>query len=104
MKYLLLLLSISLFAQQPAEVFAVYGKPYSKRISIEKVITHLRELKSQSNSLYGEAVDFYYLKIASTGKNKWLEKLEEFSLDPNCPAKNRTKNRTKTEQPRFEWN
>lgn len=91
MKYLFFLLSFSLFAQQPTEVFAVYGKPNSKRISIEKVILHLRELKSQSSVKYGEAVDFYYQKIASTGKNKWLEKLEEFSLDPDCPAKNRIK-------------
>lgn len=91
MKYLFFLLSFSLFAQQPAEVFAVYGKPNSKRISIEKVILHIRELKSQSSGKYGEAVDFYYFKIAATGKNKWLEKLEEFSLDPYCPAKNRIK-------------
>ena len=91
MKILFFLLSFSLVAQQPVEVFTVYGKPNSKRISIEKVILHIRDLKSQSSISYGEAVDYYYMKIAATGKNNWIEKLEEFSLDPACTAKMRDK-------------
>jgi thioredoxin-related protein len=31
------------------------------------------------------------MKIAATGKNNWIEKLEEFSLDPACTAKMRDK-------------
>jgi thiol-disulfide isomerase/thioredoxin len=76
-----------MYAQQSAENFPIFGDRQAKRISIEKVIIHIRELKNQSSNSYGEAVDFYYLKIASTGKNSWIEKLEEFSLDPDCPAK-----------------
>lgn len=91
MKYVLLFLSFSLFAQHSAVVFPVYGQKQAKRISIEQVIIHIRELKTKSSITYGEAVDFYYKKIASTGKNQWIEKLEEFSLDPDCPAKSRIK-------------
>ena len=68
-------------------VITVYGHPQARRISIEQVILHIRDLKLKSASKYGEAVDYYYKKIASTGKNQWIEKLEEFSLDPDCPAK-----------------
>ena len=91
MKYILLFFSLTVFAQQSSEVFPVYSQPQSRPISIDRVILHIRELKIQSSIKYGEAVDFYYLKIVSAGKNQWLEKLEEFSQDPNCPAKNRTK-------------
>jgi hypothetical protein len=80
-----------MYAQQSAENFPIFGDHEAKRISIEKVIIHIRELKNQSSIRYGQAVDFYYLKIASTGKNSWIEKLEEFSLDPDCPAKFREK-------------
>lgn len=87
MKYLFLFLSFSLIAQNPVGVITVYGHPQARRISIEQVILHIRDLKLKSASKYGEAVDYYYKKIASTGKNQWIEKLEEFSLDPDCPAK-----------------
>ncbi|UAJ14632.1 TlpA family protein disulfide reductase [Aquirufa lenticrescens] len=91
MKYVLLFLSFSLFAQRPAVIFPVYDQPKAKRISIIQVVIHIRELKTKSFIKYGEAVDFYYKKIASTGKNQWIEKLEEFSLDPDCPANSRAK-------------
>ena len=91
MKYIFFLLSFSVFAQQPVDIFPVFAQTQSRYISIERVILHIRELKTQSSIKYGEAVDFYYRKIVSLGKNQWLKKLEEFSLDPNCPAKNRTK-------------
>lgn len=87
----LLLLSFNIYSQQAAETILAFDNKYGKRISIDSAINHIRELKRQSSIQYGEAVDFYYLKIASTGKNKWIEKLEEFSLDPDCLAKNRTK-------------
>jgi thioredoxin-related protein len=91
MKYILLFFSLTVFAQQPSEVIPVYSQPQSRPISIDRVILHIRELKTQSSIKYGEAVDFYFRKIVSSGKNQWLEKLEEFSQDPHCPAKNRTK-------------
>lgn len=92
MKYVLFVfLSFSTFAQKSSELFPVYGNPKAQFISIDKVIVHIRELKSKSLANYGEAVDFYYRKIASAGKNNWIEKLEEFSLDPKCPAKSRSK-------------
>lgn len=91
MKYLFLFLSFSLLAQNHVGVIPVFGQPQSKRISIEQVVLHIRALKSKSDSKYGEAVDYYYKKIASTGKNQWIEKLEEFSLDPDCPAKLKSK-------------
>lgn len=87
MKYILLFLSFSVFAQQPIDVFPVYSQPQSRNISIDRVILHIRELKTQSSIKYGEAVDFYYRKFVSLGKNNWIEKLEEFSLDPACTAK-----------------
>lgn len=88
MKYILFFfLSFSLFAQKSSELFPVYGNPKAKFISIDKVLLHIRELKSKSINNYGEALDFYYRKIASAGKNNWIEKLEEFSMDPACPAK-----------------
>jgi thioredoxin-related protein len=91
MKYILLFFSLTVFAQQPSEVFPVYSQPKSRPISIDKVIIHIRELKTKSSIKYGEAVDFYFREIVSAGKNQWLEKLEEFSQDPQCPAKNRIK-------------
>ena len=91
MKYILLVISFYVFAQQPVDLFTVYGQPQARRISIEKVILHIRELKTQSSTKYGDAVDFYFKKIISSGKNQWIEKLEEFSLDPECTAKNKVK-------------
>jgi hypothetical protein len=91
MKYILLFISFYVFAQQPVDLFTVYGQPQARRISIEKVILHIRELKTQSSTKYGDAVDFYFKKIISSGKNQWIEKLEEFSLDPECTAKNKVK-------------
>jgi thiol-disulfide isomerase/thioredoxin len=85
------LLSFSIYAQQSAENFSVFGKPQAKYISIDNVLIHIRELKIKSSISYGEAVDFYYHRFVSTGKNQWIEKLEEFSLDPDCPAKFRNK-------------
>jgi thioredoxin-related protein len=88
MKFLLFFfLSFSIFAQKSNELFPVFGNPKTRFIPIDKVVLHIRELKSKSLANYGEAVDFYYRKIASAGKNNWIEKLEEFSLDPVCPAK-----------------
>lgn len=87
MKYILLFISFYVFAQQPVDLFPVYGQPQARRISIERVIIHIRELQSQSSINYGEAVDFYFKKIVSSGKTNWIEKLEEFSLDPACTAK-----------------
>lgn len=91
MKYVLLFLSFSLLAQHPVGVFPVYDQPQARRISIEQVLIHIRDLKEKSAIKYGEAVDFYYKKIASMGKNQWIEKLEEFSLDPACQARYREK-------------
>ena len=91
MKYILLFFSLTVFAQQPIEVFPVYSQPKSRLISIDNIILHIRELKRQSSVKYGEAVDFYFREIVSSGKNQWLEKLEEFSQDPQCPAINRIK-------------
>ncbi len=91
MKYILLFFSLTVFAQQPIEVFPVYSQPKSRLISIDNIILHIRELKRQSSVKYGEAVDFYFREIVSSGKNQCLEKLEEFSQDPQCPATNRIK-------------
>ncbi len=91
MKYVLVFLSFSLLAQHPVGVFPVFDQPQARRISMEAVLVHIRNLKAKSSFKYGEAVDFYYKKIASTGKNQWIEKLEEFSLDPDCPANSRAK-------------
>lgn len=91
MKYVLVFLSFSLLAQHPVAVFPVFDQPQARRISMEAVLVHIRNLKAKSSFKYGEAVDFYYKKIVSTGKNQWIEKLEEFSLDPDCPANSRAK-------------
>lgn len=91
MKLVFLLFSLSLFGQSTAKIFPVFDQPLAKYISIEQVILHIRTVKAKSASKYGEAVDFYYRKIASTGRKKWIEKLEEFSLDPACPALSRSK-------------
>jgi thiol-disulfide isomerase/thioredoxin len=80
-----------MLAQHPVGILPVYDQPQAKRISMEAVLVHIRDLKAKSSIKYGEAVDFYYKKIASMGKNQWIEKLEEFSLDPDCPAKSRAK-------------
>ncbi len=93
-----LLISFVLSAQNSTESFPVFGNTQAKNISIDSVIIHIRELKTKSSIFYGEAVDFYYLKIASTGKNSWIEKLEEFSLDPTCPAKLKDKINVKIEK------
>jgi thioredoxin-related protein len=90
MKYILLVLfPCFVFAQKPAETFAVFGNIPSKRISIDQLILHIRKLKATSQSAYGASVDFYYRQIAATGNSQWMEKLEEFSLDPACTAKKR---------------
>lgn len=91
MKYILLFLSIPLLAQYPEGVFPVFDQPQARRISMEAVLIHIRNLKAKSSIKYGEAVDFYFKRFASTGKNNLIEKLEEFSLDPECPAKSRAK-------------
>ena len=91
MKYILLFISFYVFAQQSVDLFPVYGQPQARRISMEKVIIQIRELKTQSSTKYGDAVDFYFRKIISSGKNQWVNKLEEFSLDPECLAKNKVK-------------
>ena len=88
---ILFLFPIVLIAQNSTVLFPVFENHQAKYISIDRVIIHIRELKTKSSSSYGEAVDFYYLKIASSGKNTWIEKLEEFSLDPDCPSKFRDK-------------
>ena len=51
------------------------------------VISRIRETRLNDPIHYGDVLDFYYPKIAATGKNEWIEKLAEFSLDPDCPAK-----------------
>jgi thiol-disulfide isomerase/thioredoxin len=51
------------------------------------VISRIREAKLSNSLHYGDVLDFYYPKIAATGKKEWVEKLAEFSLDPDCPAK-----------------
>lgn len=92
MKYmLLLLLPLSIYAQTKVDKLPVFDQPSAKYISIEEIINHIRELKELSPIQYGNAVDFYFQKIAKSGKNEWMEKLGEFSLDQNCPAKNRIK-------------
>jgi thioredoxin-related protein len=91
LKYLLLLLPLHIFAQSKIEIIPVFDQPSAKYVSIEKAILHIRELKAISSIQYGKAVDFYFHKIVKTGKNEWIEQLEEFTLDPDCPAKNRSK-------------
>ena len=72
---ILFLFPIVLIAQNSTVLFPVFENHQAKYISIDRVIIHIRELKTKSSSSYGEAVDFYYLKIASSGKNTWIEKL-----------------------------
>ena len=83
----LIFLSYTGFCQNKAEVFPDYKKTNQKKISIEMVISRIRETRLSDSLHYGDALDFYYPKIAATGKNEWVEKLAEFSLDPDCPAK-----------------
>lgn len=89
--FVFLLLSMPLLGQKSTDIFPVFNQPQSKRISIEKVLIDIREIKKNYPNRYAAAVDFYYLKIIATGKNQWIEKLEEFSLDPDCQATFRTK-------------
>jgi len=83
----LILLSYSGFCQGKSEVFPDFKQSNKKQLSIEMVISRIRETRRSDSLHYGDALDFYYPKIAATGKNDWIEKLAEFSLDPNCPAK-----------------
>ena len=54
---------------------------------INFVFNSANQLISLEGVKFGDALDFYYPKIAATGKNDWIEKLAEFSLDPDCSAK-----------------
>jgi len=83
----LIFLSFTGFCQNKAEVFPDYKESNQKKLSIEMVISRIRETRRSDSLHYGDALDFYYPKIAATGKNEWVEKLAEFSLDPDCPAK-----------------
>lgn len=85
----LLFLSFNIIAQQASETILAFENKQGKRISIDSVISHIRKLKRESPNRYGEAVDYYYKKLAEYGKDSWIVKLEEFSLDSSCPAKNR---------------
>jgi thioredoxin-related protein len=67
--------------------FPDFKQSNQKKLSIETVISRIRETRLSDSLHYGDALDFYYPKIAATGKNDWIEKLAEFSLDPDCPAK-----------------
>jgi hypothetical protein len=89
--FILFLFPFMVFGQKSAITFPVYGEVQAKRISIDEVILHIRKLKTTSTMDYGKAVDFYFRHIASAGKNEWIEKLEEFSLDPDCPSPSREK-------------
>ena len=83
----LILLSFTGFCQGKSEVFPDFKQSNQKKLSIEMVISRIRETSLSDSLNYGDALDFYYPKIAATGKNEWVEKLAEFSLDPDCPAK-----------------
>ncbi len=83
----LILLSYTGFCQGKSEVFPDFKRSNQKKLSIEMVISRIRETRLSDSLQYGDALDFYYPKIAATGKNDWIEKLAEFSLDPDCPAK-----------------
>jgi thioredoxin-related protein len=83
----LIFLSYTGFCQNKAAVFPDYKQYNQKKLSIEMVIYRIRETRRSDSLHYGDALDFYYPKIAATGKNEWVEKLAEFSLDPDCPAK-----------------
>jgi len=87
----LIFLSFTGFCQNKAEVFPDYKESNQKKLSIEMVISRIRETRRSDSLHYGDALDFYYPKIAATGKNEWVEKLAEFSLDPDCPAKYKQK-------------
>jgi len=83
----LFLLSYTGFCQVKSDVFPDLKQSNQKKISIEMVISRIREAKLSNSLHYGDVLDFYYPKIAATGKKEWVEKLAEFSLDPDCPAK-----------------
>ncbi len=83
----LILLSFTGFCQGNSEGFPDFRQSNQKKLSIEMVISRIRETRVSDSLHYGDALDFYYPKIAATGKNDWIEKLAEFSLDPDCPAK-----------------
>lgn len=86
-----LLLSFQSYSHASVDIFPVFDNSKARYISLENVLNRIRELKTISHVKYGEAVDYYFTKFIQRGKNNLIEKLEEFSLDPNCPAKNRTK-------------
>ena len=88
---LLILIPLGGFAQNSEKILPEFNAPKSPKISIEEVVLRIRDMKHHSPENYGKVVDYYYLKIASTGRNNWIEKLEEFSLDPSCEAKYRLK-------------
>ena len=83
----LILLSFTGFCQGKSVGFPDFKQSNQKKLSIEMVISRIRETRRSDSLHYGDALDFYYPKIAATGKNDWIEKLAEFSLDPDCPAK-----------------
>lgn len=89
--FCLLFLSYHSYSQASADMFPVFDKTKTSYISLENVLNQIRELKSISPIKYGEAVDYYFTKFAQRGKNNLIEKLEEFSLDPSCPAINKVK-------------
>lgn len=72
-------------------MFPVFDNNKAHYISLENALNRIRELKSISPIKYGEAVDYYFIKFIQRGKNNLIKKLEEFSLDPSCPAKNKVK-------------
>lgn len=84
-------LSFHSYSQASVDMFPVFDNSKARYISLENVFNRIRELKSISPKKYGEAVDYYFIKFAQRGKNNLIEQLEEFSLDPSCPAKNRVK-------------
>ena len=83
----LILLSYTGFCQDKSEVFPDFKQSDQKKLSIEMVISRIRETRLSDSLHYGDVLDFYYPKVAATGKNEWIEKLAEFSFDPGCPAK-----------------
>jgi len=87
----LTLLSFTGFCQGKSVGFPDFKQSNQKKLSIEMVISRIRETRVSDSLHYGDALDYYYPKIAATGKNEWVEKLAEFSLDPDCPAKYKQK-------------
>jgi thioredoxin-related protein len=87
----LILLSYTGFCQGKSEVFPDFKQSNQKKLSIEMVISRIRETRHSDPKHYGDVLDFYYPKIAATGKNEWVERLAEFSLDPDCPSKYKQK-------------